>query len=261
MMTERIEQYKTPVPQNIIWQLFLIILPWLVFYAVDNFYPHLLRVLFGPSVRVPLFVALAPFEILLVVGIIIAWKRNFPLWSYTWIGTLYFFGYREVFHIVQRFSSWVLPENPEFISLGFYGLVNPLALAFLLALITRRDWLLACLTAYPYTSIIMAWYTLDRTPFYILSISLALYGFFAILFLISQSRPLKFASLLAGTLVIGGGFFLHTWDELIGGILGFLFLVGRNVLILVFPLIIYRIPLYRKVFKSDQTEPMNSLGI
>ena len=257
-MTERIEEYKTPASQNIIWQLSLVILPWLVFWITDNFHPRLLVLLFGP-VKVPTFVALAPFEILLVIGIIIAWKRNFPLWSYTWIGTLYFFGYREMFQIVLELAPRVLPEISDFITGVFYGLINPLALAILLALITRRDWLLACLTAYPLTSIIMAWYTLDKTPFYILSISLVLYGFFALLFLVLQSRTLKFASLLAGTLVIGGGFFLHTWDELIGGVLGFLFLVGRNVLILVFPLIIHRISLYRKVFKTDQ--PVKSLEV
>ncbi len=261
MMTERIEEYKTPIPQNISWQLLLILLPWLVFFAVDSFYPRLLRLLFGPSVRVPPFVALAPFEILLVVGIIIAWKRNFPLWSYTWIGALYFFGYREVFQILLELAPRVLPEISDIITGVFYGLVNPLALALLLALITGRDWLFACLTAYPYTSIIMAWYTLDRTPFLVLFASLVLYGLFALLFLVLRSRTLKFVSLLAGTLVIGGGFFLHTWDELVGGVLGFLFLVGRNVLILVFPLIIHKIPLYRGVFKTDQSEPLNCLEV
>lgn len=255
-MAEKTEEHKTPVNKNIICQLLLIILPWLVFYAVDNYYPYLLRSLFGPSVRVPTFVALAPFEILLVVGVIIAWKRNFPLWSYTWIGTLYFFGYREIFQIVLELAPRVLPEIPDLITGVFYVVVNPLALAFLLALITRRDWLLACLTVYPFTSIIMAWYTLDKTPFSVLSVSLVLYGFFALLFLTLQSRTLKFASLLAGALVIGGGFFLYSWE----GVQSFLFIVGRNVLILVFPLIIHRIPLYRQVFKTGQPEPMNSLG-
>jgi len=254
MMAEKHEEHKTLVKENIIWQLLLIILPWLVFYAVDNYYPYLLRSLFGP-VRVPTFVALAPFEILLVVGIIIAWKRNLPLWSYTWIGTLYFFGYREVFNIVSRFAYGTMPENLALVIQGvFYGLINPLALAFLLAFITRRDWLLACLTAYPFTSIIMAWYTLDKTPFSVLFVSLVLYGFFALLFLTLQSRTLKFASLLAGTLIVGGGFFL--WKES----QSFLFIVGRNVLILVFPLIIHKIPLYRQAFKTGQPEPVNSLG-
>lgn len=254
-MAEKTEEYKTPVKKNIVGQLFLIILPWLVFYAVDNYHPYLLRSLLGPSVRVPSFVALAPFEILLVVVIIFAWKRNFPLWSYTWIGTLYFFGYREVFNIVSRVAYGTMPESLAFIVQGvFYGLINPLALAFLLALITRRDWLLACLTAYPFTSIIMAWYTLDKTPFSVLFVSLVLYGFFALLFLTLQSRTLKFASLLAGALVIGGGFFL--WKES----QSFLFIVGRNVLILVFPLIIHKMPLYHKVFKTDQPERVNSLG-
>mgnify|MGYP000403807791 CR=1 FL=1 len=251
-MAEKTEEYEIPVKKNIIWQLFLIILPWPFFHAVDDFYPYLLRQLF--SARVPFFVVLAPFEILLVVGIVFAWKRNFPLWSYTWIGTLYFFGYREVFNIVSRFAYGTMPENLAFIVQGvFYGIINPLALAFLLALITRRDWLLACLTAYPFTSIIMAWYTLDKTPFSVLSVSLVLYGFFALLFLTLQSRTLKFACLLAGTLIVGGGFFL--WKES----QSFLFIVGRNVLILVFPLIIHKIPLYHKMFKTGQPAPMNSL--
>lgn len=218
--------------KNIAWQLFLIVVPWLVLWVVDDFYPHLLRSLFGPFVRVPPFVALAPFEILLVVGTIIAWKRNFPLWSYTWIGTLYFFGYREVFQIVLELAPRVLPGNPDLITGIFYGLVNPLALALLLAWITRRDWLFACLTAYPYTSIIMAWYTLDRTLFLVRFVSLVLYALFALLFLVLRSRTLKFVSLLAGTLIVGGGFFLYRESQ------AFLFVVVRNVLILVFPLII-----------------------
>lgn len=232
--------------KNIAWQLFLIVVPWLVLWVVDDFYPHLLRSLFGPSVRVPPFIALAPFEILLVVGIIIAWKRNFPLWSYTWIGTLYFFGYREIFWIVQQFAPRVLPGDPDLITGVFYVIVNPLALALLLAWITRRDWLFACLTAYPYTSIIMAWYTLDRTPFLVCFVSLVLYALFALLFLVLRSRTLRFVSLLAGTLIVGGGFFLYRESQ------AFLFIVVRNVLILVFPLIIHRIPLYRKVFKTCQ---------
>jgi len=236
MTAKGIPDNGIPDKKSIMWQLLLIILPWLVLYAVDNFYPNLLRLLFGPFVRVPTFVALAPFEILLAIGTIIAWKRNFPQWSYTWIGTLYFFGYREIFEIVLGLAPRVLPENPELIALAFYGIVNPLALAFLLAWITRRDWLYACLAAYPFTSIIMAWYTLDTTPFLVLSTSLVLYGFFAVLFLVLQSRTLKFASLLGGTLIVGGGFFLYYWQ----GVRSLLFIVVRNVLILVFPLVVSR---------------------
>ncbi|MCK4450150.1 MAG: hypothetical protein KAX26_06120, partial [Anaerolineae bacterium] len=83
-----------------------------------------------------------------------------------------------------------------------------------------------------------------------------LYVFFTLLFLTLQSRTLKFVSLLAGTLIVGGGFFLYNWE----GVQTFLFIVGRNVLILVFPLIIHKIPLYRQVFKTGQPEPVNSLG-
>ena len=89
----------------------------------------------------------------------------------------------------------------------------------------------------------MAWYTLDKTPFVVLFVSLVLYGCFALLFLVLRSWTLKFVSLLAGTLIVGGGFFLYRESQ------AFLFIVVRNVLILVFPLIIHRIPLYRKVFK------------
>ncbi len=95
---------------------------------------------------------------------------------------------------------------------------------------------LGCLTAYPYTSIIMAWYTLDRTPFLVYLVSLVLYVFFALLFLALQSRTLKFISLLAGTLIVSGGFFAYYWQ----GIQSLLFIVVRNVLILVFPLIFGR---------------------
>jgi hypothetical protein len=118
----------------------------------------------------------------------------------------------------------------------FYSLINPLGLALVLAVIARRDWLLGCLAAYPYTSIIMAWYTLDGTPFLVYLVSLVLYALFALLFLALQSRTLKFISLLAGTLIIGGGFFVYNWE----GIQTLLFIAVRNILILVFPLIFGR---------------------
>jgi len=110
----------------------------------------------------------------------------------------------------------------------------------------------ACFTAYPYGSIVQAWYTLDKTPIVILVISLALYGFFAFSFMVLKSRPLKFASLLAGTLVIGGGFFLYKWDLLAGGLPAFIFVNVRHILIITFPLIIYKIPLYRRLFKVER---------
>ncbi|MFB0525365.1 MAG: hypothetical protein ACETVZ_07465 [Phycisphaerae bacterium] len=248
-MVGKIEQYEMSF-RNTFRQLLLIIAPWLVFWVVDDFWPGLLRLSFGPM-RTPVFVALAPFEIFLAVGVIIAWKRNFPLWSYTWIGTLYFFVYREIFQIIIQSAPRLLPENPELIIHGFYWIVNPLGLALLLALITRRDWLFACFTAYPYNSIIQAWYTLDRTPLLILSTSLILYSLFAVLFMALKSRTLKFTSLLAGTLIIGGGFFIYRWDLLIGGLRSFLFIVGRILLILLFPLVIHKIPLYHRLFKTN----------
>jgi hypothetical protein len=231
----------------ICWQLFLVALPWLVFWGLEDFQlPFLgsLPVFLGPSVRI--------LEIFLVVGIIIACRKDFPFWSYTWIGTLYFFAYREVFDVVLRFAPEILPDGEGLLIGGFYWLVNPLALGLLLAFITRRDWLLACLVAYPYTSIIQAWYTLDNTPLHIMLISLVLFVTFAWLFLVLDSRTLKFTSLLAGAIVIGGGFFLYQWDLLVGGLGGFAFVNIRHILIITFPLIIDKIPLYRKLFKTNR---------
>ena len=151
MITEKARN-STTFANNILWQLFLIIAPWLVFWVQDEFYPELLR-LIDPTIRPPVFVSLAPLEIFLTIGLIVAWKRHFPLWSYTWIGILYFFSYRAIFDVVIDFSR-NMPENMGVVIQGvFYGLVNPLGLALVLALIARRDWLLGCLTAYPFTSI------------------------------------------------------------------------------------------------------------
>jgi hypothetical protein len=213
-----------------------------------------LPVFFGPSVRI--------LEIFLIVGIIIACRKDFPFWSYTWIGTLYFFAYREVFDVVLRFAPEILPDRAGILIGGFYWIVNPLALAVLLAFITRRDWLLACLTAYPYTTIIQAWYTLDSasTPLHIMLISLVLFVTFAWLFLVLDSRMLKFTSLLAGTIVIGGGFFLYQWDLLVGGIGGFAFVNVRHILIITFPLIIYKIPLYHKLFKTNRARDVERMN-
>jgi len=241
----------------IIWQLFLVALPWLVFWLVDNFQAGLLNFLFGPA-HVPIFVASAPFLIFLIAGVIIASRRRFPLWSYTWIGTLYFFAYREVFDVVLRFAPAILPDRAGVLIGGFYWIVNPLALALLLAFIARRDWLLACLTAYPYTTIIQAWYTLDSTPFHIMLISLILFVAFIYMFLVIASRTLKFTCLLAGAIVIGGGFFLYRWDLLVGGLRGFVFVNVRHILIITFGLIIYKIPLYHKLFKTNQTKAVDS---
>ena len=234
MITEKVRNNTTFAKNNILWQLFLIIAPWLVLWVQDEFYPHLLR-LIEPAIRVPVLISLAPLEIFLIVGILIAWNRRFPLWSYTWIGILYFFGYRAIFDVVINLSG-SMPEKMGLVIQGvFYGLINPLGLALVLALIARRDWLLGCLTIYPYTSIIMAWYTLDRTPFSVYLVSLVLYVLFAFLFLALQSRTLKFVSLLAGTLVITGGFF-----SFYGSFQSLLFVGSRNILILVFPLIFGR---------------------
>jgi hypothetical protein len=239
--------------RNIAWQVLLVLVPWLVFWLMEESYARLMVSLFG-DVRVPSFLALAPIHVLLITGVIVAWKRKFPAWSYTWIGTLYFFAYRDIFQVVIMSAHRMVPYNPDLIINGFYLIVNPLALAFLLALITRRDWLLACFTAYPYTSIIQAWYTLDwaNTPRHILVTSLVLYGLFASLFIVLESRRLKFVSLLAGTLLIGVGFYLYRWDVLVGGMRGFLQMSGRLLAIILFPLLIHRIPLYRTLFRCGQ---------
>ncbi len=242
----------------VIRQLFLTALPWLVFWVVDKFQPALINFLFGP-VNVPLFVASAPFVIFLIAGVIIAWKHRFPLWSYTWIGTLYFFAYREVFDVVLRFAPAILPDRAGLLIGGFYWIVNPLALALLLAFITRGDWLLACLTAYPYTTIIQAWYTLDSTPFHIMLISLILFVAFLYMFLVLVSRTLKFTCLLAGAIVIGGGFFLYRWDLLVDGLWGFIFVNVRHILIITFGLIIYKIPLYHRLFKTNRAKFVQSV--
>jgi len=235
--------------KKIACQLFLTVIPWLLFWAVDAFWADVLKFLFSADANVPPFASLAPFEVLLIVGLVIAWRSNFPLWSYTWIGMLYFFGYRQVFQVVIELAPRVMPANPDFMIFVFYWIANPLALALLLGLITRRDWLLACLTAYPYTSVIQAWYTLDKTPLDIQLISLVLYGFSVILFMLLKSRVLKFITLLVGALVIGGGFFLYRYDLLVGGPSGFIFVNARHILMVTFPLIIHKIPLYRRIFK------------
>jgi len=240
------------IRRSVIWQLLLTITPWLVLWLLEEFnlWAMLFVMLFGPSTNVPACVILAPFEVLLVVGVIIAWRYKFPHWSYTWIGTLYFFGYREIFQIVLTHASEILPQNPDVLIHSFYWLVNPLALAVLLALITRRDWLFACLTAYPYTSIIQAWWTLDSTPFHICLISLIFYTSLALVFFNVTSRALKFLSLLAGTLLIGVGFYIYRWDVLIEGLTGFIFMMCRLILILFFPLILHMIPLYHRLFRT-----------
>jgi hypothetical protein len=236
LTAEQVEEHATSA-RNITWQVFLVLVPWLVFWTTGN--------LSGGRVL---------FEILLITGVVVAWKRKFPVWSYTWIGTLYFFVYREIFQVVIMLAHRIVPDNPDLIINGVYLVVNPLALAFLLAWITRKDWLLACFAAYPYTSIIQAWYTLDWawTPRHILFVSLVLYGLFAFLFILKESRTLKFVSLLAGTLLIGVGFYLYRWDVLVGGLRGFLQMSGRLLAIILFPLLIHRIPLYRRLFRCGQ---------
>ena len=216
MESQRKQQIK-----SIASQIVLILLPWITLQVVD-------RVSLCP----PPFVLL-PLHLLLAIGILVAWRRKFPLWSYTWIGTWYFFLYRECFEIVFELA-------PQMLDIFYWG-VNPLALAILLTLISRRDWLLACLTAYPYTSIIQACYTLDTTPVLVLLISLILYVSFFLPLLTDRSHTLKFLSLLVGTVVIGIGFYVYSWP----GCFGFLSYVTKLLCIILFPIIIFRIRFFR----------------
>lgn len=189
------------------------------------------------------FGALAPLHLLLAVGVIVAWRRRFPLWSHTWIGTWYFFLYRGCFQVVFEWAPAIVPKNPALISHLFYWGVNPLVLVILLTLISRRDWLLACLTGYPYTSIIQAWYTLDTTPVLVLVISLLLYLGFFLPLLTDISHAFKFFSLLIGTVVIGVGFHLYYWP----GSSNFLMFATRLTCIIVYPMITFRIPVCRRL--------------
>lgn len=204
-------------------QVVLILLPWITLQVLD-------RVSLSP----PPF-ALLPLHLLLAIGILVAWRRKFPLWSYTWIGTWYFFLYRECLQIVLRLA-------PQMECIFYWG-VNPLALAILLTLISRKDWLLACLTAYPYTSIIQALYTWDRNPVLLIIISLFLYAVFFLPLLTGRSHTFKFLGLLVGTVVIGIGFHAYTWS----GLSGFLWYVTILLCIILYPFIIFRIRLLRRL--------------
>ena len=202
-------------------QIVLILLPWITLQTIE-------RVSLCP----PPFVFL-PLHLLLAIGILVAWRRKFPLWSYTWIGTWYFFLYRECLQTVFEFA-------PQMLDI-FYRGVNPLVLAILLTLISRKDWLLACLMAYPYTSIIQAWYTLDTTPVLVLVISLILYVCFFLTLLTDRTHTFKFFGLLAGTVVIGIGFHVYSWP----GCPGFLIFVARLLGIILYTLVIFRIRFFR----------------
>ena len=233
--------------RSIWWNLLLVTLPWIVFCIQENtpIYRAFLEILIGPGRELPhLFqnwVAMAPFMLILIIGLLVAWARKFPIWSYPWIGTAFFFGYREIFDIVIKVSPVIVPDKADLITHAFYFAVTPLTLAFLLAWITRKEWTFACFAAYPYCSIIMAWYTLDRTPSYILVLSLIIYDLFAFFFL-AASRPIsKFASLISGTAVVAGGFFLlicPLWTAVL--------LTGRNILIVSFPLILAGLRLWSR---------------
>jgi len=217
--------------KSVACQIVLILLPWITLEIIER-----IPLCPPPFVRLPL-------HILLAIGIIIAWKRKYPLWSYTWIGIWYFFLYRECSEIVIKFA-------PQMHDIIFYWGINPLALAILLTLISRRDWLLACLTAYPYTSIIQPLYTLDRNPVLLIVISLILYVVFFLPLLTDRSHTFKFFSLLAGTVVIGIGF--HAYSPL--GLSEFLSYLIKLLAIILYPIIIYRIRFFRRLLRVRTVE-------
>jgi hypothetical protein len=218
--------------KEIRWNLFVLALPWFVFWAQDYVFIGL-RIVIGSNSPPPRWVLNlllnAPFTLTLLIGAGIGWRNRFPLWTYPWLGILFFVLYRLIFEFVIQLAPRFVPGHSELIIRAFYWLLVPLALALFLAWITRRDWLLACFAAYPYTSIIMVWYT-DSTPISLLVVSLALYLLFAGIFLTADSRALRFFALLAGTLLIGGGGMAASSTSAFG------FLLGRNLLILSFPL-------------------------
>jgi len=211
-------------------QIVLVLLPWIVLQILD-------RVSLCPPP-----VVLLPLHLLLSSGIIVACRRKFPLWSFTWIGTWYFFLYREINQVV-----FVYMRSMEHV---FYWGINPLVLAILLTIISRRDWLLACLTAYPYTTIIQALYTWDRNPALLIVISLLLYVSFFLPLLTSRSRTFKFSSLLLGTVVIGIGFHAYTWT----GLSGFLRYLTILLCIILYPVIISRIGFFRRLLGVNNVE-------
>jgi hypothetical protein len=215
-------------------QIALLLLPWIMLQIMD-------RVSLCPQ---PVW--LLPLHLLLAIGIIIAWKRRFPSWSYTWIGTWYFFLYREINQIVYVYMR---PMEHVY----YYG-INPLVLAILLTIISRRDWLLACLTAYPYTSIIQSLYSLDRNPVPLVVISLLLYVIFFLPLLTNRSHAFKFISLLVGTIFIGIGFHAYTWSELTA----FLWYVTILLCIILYPAIIYRIEFLRRLLGVNTVEQVPS---
>ena len=216
--------------KSVAGQIVLILLPWITLQTIE-------RVSLCPPPLV-----LLPLHLLLAIGILVAWRRKFPLWSYTWIGTWYFFLYRECDQIVFKLA-------PQMEDLFYWG-VNPLALAVLLTLISRRDWLLACLTAYPYTSIIQALYTWDRNPVLLIVISLILYVGFFLPLLTDRSHTFKFLGLLVGTVVIGIGFHAYTWS----GCFSFLTYVTKLLSIILYPIIIFRIRLFQKLLGVKTVE-------
>ena len=210
--------------KSVAGQIVLIVLPWITIQIIDRM-----------SLWPPLFLMYLPLHLLFGIGLLLAWRWKFPLWSYLWIGTWYFFLYREC-------NQMILELAPQMNDIFYFG-INPLVLAVLLTLISRKDWLLACLTAYPYTSIIQALYTWDRNPLLWVVVSLLLYVGFFLPLLTDRSHNLKFLSLLVGTIVIGIGFHVYT----MAGFLDFLWYFTILLCIILYPIIIYRIRFFRRL--------------
>lgn len=172
----------------------------------------------------------APVIIFLVAGCVVARKRKYPCWSYPWMGFLFFFAYREVFAVVLKLAPLWFPEAQKTVVGVFYLLATPLALALFLLLISLKDWLMAALAIYPYTSILMAWYTLDSTPSLILAVSLLAFTGSLYVFLKLHAAWARYLTLCAGTLIMTAVFFgwIGEWDS---GIICTI----RNLLIILFP--------------------------
>jgi hypothetical protein len=143
---------------------------------------------------------------------------------------LFYFCYQELSGALDYFTLEMFWKSGELLTRSFnYGIV-PLALAGVLLPLIRADWLMACLAVYPCTSILVPWYTLQWPPVVVLAVCLVLYAVSIYIFLSLRDRVFQFITLFAGTLIIGGGFYLWLDDPQA------LFVCTlRNLLILLLP--------------------------
>ncbi len=137
------------------------VLPWvgLWMFAHTSWVRRIADFVFSDAGKLPQWVVnlfhSGPIIIFLLAGLGVAWKRKCPIWSYPWIGLLFFMIYRELFSVVLiSFPKLFAVRSDLAVQIFYYGFV-PLALVALLMVVSRRDWLLGCLTIYPYTSLLM----------------------------------------------------------------------------------------------------------